>query len=589
MNSSRRDFLKQLGIGLAAIAVSGYSFAAKALTTSAPAKKTAPNIILIMADDMGFSDIGCYGSEIATPNLDALAKNGLRFTQFYNGARCCPTRAALLTGLYAHQAGMGGMEPDWEEPGYRGNINKQCVTLAEALKQNGYATYMTGKWHLTNKTRAKTKEEKFNWPCQRGFDRLFGTIAGAGNFFAPKTLTRDNEDITNEAEQDDSFYYTDAISSNTVMFINEHCQTKKDTPFFQYVAYTAPHWPLHALPEDIKKYHGKYKAGWDVLRKERHERLKKLGLVNPKWKLSDRTGGVPAWDDLEKAGLPKHLAAIPDITLENLKEYMELKMAIYAAQIDRMDQGIGKIVNALKKNGILDNTLIVFLADNGGCAEYSNYGFGTKEGNTMDKLGSKVSNSSYGAGWANASNSPFRYYKHYAHEGGIGTPFIVHWPKVIKDGGAIRQQVGHIIDIMPTFLDVAGGTYPNEYKGNKITPVQGVSLVPAFMNKPLKRTDAIYWEHHGNRAVRGGKWKLVANGEASPWELYDMEADRTETTNLAETHPEIVKELNDKWWAWAKRSNVLPMNPNKKKPKPKKKNQGKKKKENSKQKDNKAK
>jgi len=565
MTTTRRDFLKKLGLGLAAFAMPGCAATAKTVLSSASQKIAPPNIVLIMADDMGFADIGCYGSEISTPNLDALAKNGLRFTQFYNGARCCPTRAALLTGLYAHQAGMGGMEPDWGVPGYRGNINKQCVTLAEALKQNGYAAYMTGKWHLTNKSKAKTPEDKFDWPCQRGFDRLYGTIAGAGNFFEPATLTRDNEDISDEAKKDDSFYYTDAISSNTVKFINEHCRDKKGTPFFQYVAYIAPHWPLHVLLEDIKKYKGKYKAGWDVLRKERYERMKKLGLVDPKWTLSERTNGVPAWNELEKEGLPKHLAAIPGITLENLKEYMELKMAIYAAQIDRMDQGIGTIIAALKQNGILDNTLIVFLADNGGCAEYSNYGFGTKEGNAMDKIGTKVSHASYGAGWANASNSPFRYYKHYAHEGGISTPLIVHWPAVINDPGAIREQTGHIIDIMPTFLAAAGGSYPKEYNGNIIKPMEGVSLLPALTNKPLERKEPIFWEHHGNRAVRDGKWKLVANGEEAAWELYDMQADRTETNNLAGKNPEIVKAMNDKWWAWAKRADVLPMNPNKKK------------------------
>ncbi|NQT88487.1 sulfatase-like hydrolase/transferase [bacterium] len=241
---------------------------------------------------MGFSDIGCYGSEIQTPNLDALAAKGIRFTQFYNGARCCPTRAQLLTGLYAHQTGMGCMEPDWKLPGYRGNINRQCVTLAEALKPAGYRTYMAGKWHVTNTTRAKTLEEKHNWPRQRGFDRYFGTIAGAGSFFTPKTLTRDNDDITDEAQADKAFYYTDAINDATVGFIDDHAKAMRDTPFFAYVAHTAPHWPLHALAEDIKKYAARYKAGWDALRDERHARMKKLGVVDAKWPLSPRTGYV---------------------------------------------------------------------------------------------------------------------------------------------------------------------------------------------------------------------------------------------------------------------------------------------------------
>jgi len=565
----RRGFLKAIGAGAAMLAAGPTAGAKRAADGGVGAR---PNIVLIMADDMGFSDIGCYGSEIATPHLDGLAANGLRFTQFYNGARCCPTRASLLTGLYAHQAGMGCMEPDWRLPGYRGVLNRKCVTLAEAMKLNGYSTYMSGKWHVTNKKNPNSAEARATWPCGRGFDRFYGTIAGAGNFFAPRTLTRDNENIDAEARDDPNFYYTDAISDNTATFIREHGRDKAGTPFFAYVAYTAPHWPLHALGEDIRKYRGKYRAGWDVLRKERHERMKKLGLLGPKWKLSERTNYVPAWDDLAKAGLPKHFQTIPGLTLENLKEYMELKMAIYAAMIDRMDRGIGRIVEALEKTGALGNTLILFLADNGGCAEYSNYGFGTRQNNTMDKLGSKQSNSSYGAGWANASNTPFRYYKHFAHEGGIATPLIVHWPDRVKDRGAIRRQVGHIVDIMPTLLGAAGGTYPKTYKGNAITPTEGVSLLPAFFDKPAERTDAIYWEHHGNRAVRAGKWKMVALGEAGPWELYDMQADRTETTNLTEKHPDVVKRLDEQWWRWAKRCNVLPMNPNRKtpaKPKPK--------------------
>jgi arylsulfatase len=349
-----------------------------------------------------------------------------------------------------------------------------------------------------------------------------------------------------------------------VKFINEHCKQRPDKPFFQYVAFTAPHWPLHARPEDIAKYRGKYDMGWDLLRKQRHETLKKLGLVDPKWELSPRTGGVPDWEDLPKVEWNKQLRDIPGLTPENIKAYMSLKMSIYAAMIDRMDRAIGRIVEALEKNGRLENTLLLFLADNGGCAEYGNYGFGVKESNTMEKIGSNESHASYGASWANASNTPFRYYKHYVHEGGIATPLIVHWPAVVKEKGAIRNEVGHIIDMMPTLLDVAGGTYPKEYRGNTIKPMEGVSLVPAFLNKPAARSEAIYWEHHGNRAVRDGKWKLVANGEEAPWELYDMEADRTEVNDLAEKEPERVKKMNDLWWAWANRCDVLPMNPNKK-------------------------
>jgi len=522
-----------------------------------------PNIILIMADDMGYSDIGCFGSEIKTPTLDNMAKDGVVFTQFYNGARCCPTRAALMTGLYAHQAGMGGMEPDWKAPGYRGNINNTSVTVAEALKANGYATYMTGKWHLTNATRARTLEEKYNWPRQRGFDRYFGTISGAGNYYTPKTLTLDNEDISKEAEEDKDFYYTDAISDYTVKFINEHCRRDKGKPFFHYVAYTAPHWPLHALREDRAKYKGLYDDGWDSLRIRRFKRLRELGLLDERWKLSGRSASV-AWARLPELDLPKQFEQIKGVNKDNIHAFMSMKMEIYAAQIDRMDQGIGRIMKCLESNGIKDNTMVVFLADNGGCAEYSIYGglMAPKRHNTFEENGDPLSYDSYGEGWACASNTPFRYYKHYIHEGGIATPLIVHWPGKARADGVYRRQVGHIIDLMPTFLEAAGGTYPGELNGNKIRPMEGKSLLAAIVeNKPIER-DYLCWEHHGNRAIRMGDWKLVARGEARPWELYDMKIDRTETEDLAEENRELVKQMSDKWWAWAERCNVLPMNPN---------------------------
>jgi len=271
-----------------------------------------------------------------------------------------------------------------------------------------------------------------------------------------------------------------------------------------------------------------------------------------------------AWAELEKLGIPKHIATVPGVTLENIKDYMALKMAIYAAMVDRMDQGIGRIVAALRKHGLLENTLILFLADNGGCSEWGVHGFGLKKGNTFEKLGGPESWASYGGGWANASNTPFRYYKHYAHEGGIATPLIVQWPKVVKDTGAWRSQVGHIIDIMPTLLDAAGGAYPKTHSGEAITPAEGVSLLDAFAGKAVERGAPLFWEHHGNRAVRDGKWKTVAAAEKSPWELYDMEADRTEVNDLAASQPAIVKALDAKWQAWAERCNVLPMCPNKK-------------------------
>ncbi len=562
-DDSRRQFLKTLGLGIAAFSLPGCSRAMSSLRGS-NAKGTPPNIVLIMADDMGYSDIGCYGSEIKTPNLDALAANGVRFTQFYNGARCCPSRAALLTGLYAHQAGMGCMEPDWKVPGYRGNINDRCVTIAEALKLNGYSTYMTGKWHLTNKTKVTDDADKFDWPCQRGFDRYFGTIVGAGNYFAPATLTRDNTNIEEEAKNNPEFYYTDAISDNAVKFIKEHCRETPDKPFFEYVAFTAPHWPLHAKEKDIQKYLGKYDKGWDVLKKERYERMIKMGIIDKNWKMAPRDERVAAWDDLENADITPLMKECAEKN-GGMKKIMAYKMACYAAMIDCMDQGIGRIVKALKDTGQLDNTLILFLSDNGGCDEWGTYGFGWENLQKTGKIGGvKESSTSYGPAWANPSNTPFRLYKLHVHEGGISTPLIAHWPNYIKEKGAMRNDIGHIIDIMPTALDASNGTYPETYNGNVIQPMEGVSLLPAFSSKPLARKDAIYWEHIGNHAIRDGKWKLVARGENGAWELYDMEADRTEHNDLAEKHPDIVRKLNDKWYAWAERCNVLPMNPNKK-------------------------
>jgi len=438
----RRDFRKMVTLGAAAPVVPARL--ANALSAAQQTGDGArPNIILIMADDMGYSDIGCFGSEIQTPNIDKLAAGGVVFTQFYNGARCCPTRAALLTGLYAHQASMGGMEPDWQAPGYRGNINKQCVTLAEALKTNGYATYMTGKWHVTRDKRARTLEDKHNWPRQRGFDRFYGTIAGAGDFYAPKTLTSDNEDITQQARDDKNYYYTDAISDNTVRFINEHCKQDKAKPFFHYVAYTAPHWPLHALDRDRAKYKGVYDGGWDKLRESRLKKIRKLGLLDSKWAMSPSSAGC-SWADLPKRELSKQFEKIKGVNQDNIHAFMSMKMEIYAAQVDNMDQGIGRIVESLKDNEILDNTMIVFLADNGGCAEYSIYGglMGPKEHNTFKENGGPLSWDSYGAGWACASNTPFRYFKHSIHEGGIATPMIVHWPAKAKPDGSIAARSG---------------------------------------------------------------------------------------------------------------------------------------------------
>ena len=506
-----------------------------------------PNILLILNDDMGFSDIGCYGGEVHTPNLDTLAGNGLQFTQFYNTARCCPTRASLLTGLHPHQASVGHMMDDLEYEGYRGDLNDRCVTIAEALKGAGYVTYMSGKWHITR----FTEDPKHSWPRQRGFDRFWGTITGAGSYFDPNTLTDGNERI--ETPEGD-FYYTDAISDKAIEFLEEHVDEKSDRPFFSYVAYTAPHWPLHALDEDMQRYKGRFDQGWDRLREERLARMIDMGVIHPNWGLSDRDPDQPAWEKAEN------------------KAWQARRMEAYAAQIDRMDQGIGRIVAALDRLGQLDNTLILFLADNGGCAE--ELGPRAKE-NMVDRIaraetrdgrpvrfgndpaampGGEDTYQSYGVPWANVSNTPFRLYKHWVHEGGIATPLIAHWPDRIKAAGELRHQPGQLPDIMATCLDVAGAAYPEAYNGHSIPPLEGVSLTPIFDDQPNGK-EVLVWEHEGNCAVRKGKWKLVCR-YPGPWELYDMEADRSELNDLAADHSDVVAELEGLYNAWAERCDV---------------------------------
>lgn len=506
-----------------------------------------PNIILIMADDMGFSDIGCYGGEIQTPNLDRLAEHGLRYTQFYNTARCCPTRASLMSGLYAHQTGMGAMTQPTPLRGYQGHIGRNCVTIAEVLKSAGYATFMSGKWHLTTNANKLATGSKHNWPRQRGFDRFFGTIAGAGSFYTPTTLTLDNHPIT---EFPKDFYYTSAIGEYGAKFIREHGKGEDDQPFFLYVPFTAPHWPLHALEKDIKKYRGKYLKGWDVLRAERHARQLKMGLVDQRWSISDRHERAPAWDTLDKAQ----------------RKEMDERMAIYAAMIDSMDQAIGTILKAVADVKQTENTLVLFLADNGGCDESGLFGFERKKGG---RLGTDSSFASYGLCWANASNTPFQFFKKDNHEGGIASPLVVHWPEGIdkEHYGKLRHQPAHVIDIMATAVELAGAEYPKRFRGHDIVPLEGRSLVPTLEDKPLDR-QALYWEHVGNRAVRSGDWKLVANTRfrKQQWELYNLRTDRTETVNLIDQREDKAQELEAMWQAWAARAHVLPK-PGRKKPK----------------------
>jgi arylsulfatase A-like enzyme len=515
----------------------------------------SPNILIILNDDMGFSDIGCYGAEIETPNLDRLALGGLRYSQFYNTARCSPSRASLLTGLHPHQTGIGILTYDTGPEGYAGNLNKNCVTIAEVLKSKNYKSYLSGKWHIAKSLTEPTDA----WPLQRGFDEFFGTIIGAGSFFNPNTLTRGNDNIEHEAEKNPAFFYTDAISDQAVAFITTHKRGHPDRPFFQYVAYTAPHWPLHAHEEDVAKYKGRFDAGWDKLREERLARLVRSEIIRPYWQLSDRDPTQPPWTEAD------------------FRKWRLRCMEVYAAQIDRMDQGIGRIIQALEETDQFENTLIIFLSDNGGCAEDIPEGVTTKE--LVDELmiakattrtgepvrfgkiptimpGGEDTYQSYGTAWANLSNTPFRLYKHWVHEGGIATPLIVHWPRGIKQAGGLRHSPGQLPDIMATILEVTGATYPRERDGHAILPCEGESLVPSFASEKVER-GPLFWEHEGNAAVRIGKWKLVRN-YPGPWELYDMDADRTEMHDLATQHPEKGQQMSELYAAWAERCGVIP-------------------------------
>jgi len=503
-------------------------------TARGAASGSRPNIVLIMADDMGFSDLGCYGSEIDTPNFDALAAGGLRFTQFYNCARCCPTRASLLTGLYPHQTGIGHMTADSKLPGYRGHLLERCVTIAEALKPAGYFTAVTGKWHVGFAQEA--------WrPLQRGFDRFYGSPA-SGFYFQPKTakqvyLNNDAVASGKAGELPKDWYSTDAWVDYGIQFIDEARARKQ--PFFYYLPFNAPHFPLQAPPADIAKYRHKYMAGWDRIRAERYRRQLEMGIIDKSWPISPRDAQVSQWNKVD----PKR------------KDVMDNIMAVYAGVVDHMDRAVGRLVAALKQRGALDNTLILFLSDNGGNAEAGPWGrSGGKD------LGSAQSAVWCGQSWANAENTPFRYYKHFVHEGGISSPLIVHWPAVIKQGGQITNQTGHVMDIMATCCDVSGAAYPKTCKGAAILPLEGKSLVPVFETGKREGHDAIYWEHEGNRAVRAGQWKLVARakGGAGKWELYDVEKDRTELHDLAAQRPDLVKDLSAQWDAWAQRAFVLP-------------------------------
>ena len=481
-----------------------------AQNAAAESKPARPNIVIIVCDDMGFSDLGCYGSEIDTPNLDALAASGLRFTDFHNNAKCSETRASLLTGLWHQQS------KNLKTAGH--------VTLAEVLGRAGYSTMMSGKWHVAGQ------------PRDRGFDRYFGFLSGAINFFTGvdwqtgENLMRLEREVFNPPE---GFYSTDAFTDYAVEFIDDAKKKSPEKPFFLYLAHNAPHFPLHALPEDIAKYRGKYSIGWDAIRKQRDAKLRKLGIIDDTWRLSARDPKVEAWSQIT----PKQA------------EFLEPMMEVYAAMVDRLDQNIGRLVSHLRERGELDNTLIVFFSDNGACP----YNRLNTPGVAPGPANSDIA---YDARWANMCNTPLRLYKQYAHEGGSSTPMIAHWPAGIPKSanGSLTPFTSHLVDLMPTVVELAKAEYPQTVDDNLIMPMEGVSLVPALKAGQTSRGDKpIFWEFAGNHAIRDGHWKLVAE-RSKDWELYDLSIDRSETRNLAADRPGKVKALANAYDTWAKRA-----------------------------------
>jgi arylsulfatase A-like enzyme len=572
--------------------VAGVLLAASVPLAAQPSAPVArPNVLIILADDVGFSDIGCYGGEIRTPNIDALGAGGRRLTQFYNCARCCPSRASLLTGLYPHQAGVGLMTSDQgarfpgagdhgdQFPGYRGSLNSSCVTFGQVLKTAGYRTAAVGKWHVGDRL----------LPTACGFDDFYGFVSGyAVDSWEPRMMIRLPEGKPQRSYKAGEFFATDAITDHAIDFLGD--LHKSGSPWLMYVAYQAAHFPVQSRPDDMKGYPEIYARGWDAIRDERLERQKKMGLVaettslTPRSKIplvgvSKRIGSItgdqhnPAWDSLPA----------------DRRADLAQRMAVYAGMVTGMDRNIGRLMDDLRASGQLDNTLVLFFSDNGACAEWEPYGFemaapsnpqpghginqGTQglpnklyKGEELSRMGGPGSLPSYGSGWANASNTPFRLYKHYDHEGGIASPFIAHWPAGLKikrtseanDGGWISEP-SHLIDIMATLVDLSGATYPRENGGHTITPAEGMSLLPLLNGTPGSDSPrTLFWEHEGNAAVRVGDMKLVRAGYKGRWELYDMKADRTEMHDLAAKKAELTAELAAKWEAWAERTHVKP-------------------------------
>ncbi|MFP6753924.1 MAG: arylsulfatase [Pirellulaceae bacterium] len=485
-----------------------------------------PNIVIIMADDMGYSDIGCFGGEIRTPHIDQLAKNGLRFTNFYSENMCWVSRAALLTSIY-HKTSM-----------LNSTLHPRCVALPEVLSAAGYRTMICGKWHLAGKNSTV-------YPNDRGFTDFYGILGGAASFYAPFSLSRNRLNVEAEANHDPGYYFTNAISSEAAHLIRD---TKPEQPLFLNLTYTAAHWPLHAPADEIAKYKGRYAQGWDALRSERLGRMKELGILPKSLELSPRHPNVPAWDETDN------------------KAWQQRRMEVYAAQVTIMDRGIGEVIAALKETGRFKNTLILFTIDNGGChVEYGvdrkgNYlpektrdGHLLRPGNIPGLMpGPEDTYQSYGYGWANASNTPYRMFKQFDHEGGIRTPMIAHWPDGMKPRGTLVTSVSHLIDIMPTVLEACQLKAPGTINGTPAIPTDGHSLAAAFQGKRVPDHETLFFHHNKGRALRQGNWKLVSAG-GGEWELYNLQKDPLELDDLAGKDPDRLKELVAAWKAESKR------------------------------------
>lgn len=495
---------------------------------------TRPNIILIMVDDMGFSDIGSYGSEISTPNLDRLASEGLRLREFYNNSICAPTRASLITGQYPHRAGMGYFDINLGLPPYQGFLNRESLTIAEVLKQNGYSTLMSGKSHLG--------KDSLSWPNQRGFEQFYGFIPGASNYFDigeygkadPVVLIKNNKKENLKPGE----YLTNKITDNAMEFLDQQDKTGK--PFFLYLAFNAPHWPLQALPDDIAKYRGRYDIGWDSLRAQRLAKQRQLGILTPNQTVATRDKDIPLWDNLTY----------------DQKQLWKAKMEVYAAMLDRVDQNVGRLLDKLKQLKKDQNTLIIFISDNGAQGGFSRNA--RKPSRNSGPIGTAGSYDYQEQPWAAVSNTPFRQYKNNMHEGGFSSPFIAWWPGKIP-AGQLTKGTGHLIDLAPTFYDLAGAVYPASFGGHKVHPLAGKSLRTVLTGEAdaVYRPEGIFWERAGNRAVRKGNWKLVSTYPAYQWELYDISNDRGETKDLAQEKPEVVNELSAAYFKWAEANGVV--------------------------------